>query len=483
MHTHQLQGKISGATLHRKSEHPISLGIPPRPRCRFPHAPIRPISFKDRNANASIKVTPTTTPSKDEVDHVHLVTLELHQKDRVLIAQIAPAVRVSIGEEFGLPPGTLCTGKLVAALKLLGFDYVFDVVSAADVTIMEEGTELIHRLRDTMKGKPDAAPLPMFTSCCPGWVEWIEKCAPDLIPYLSSAMSPHIMGGSLTKAFFTEVIGKKDTDICMVSVMPCVRKQGESDRIFYQNENMARHVDHVLTTRDVASMLKERGIDFASLPDAHFDDFLGISSGSGTIFGTTGGVAEAALRTVVEVAGGAPLEKIVFHNIRGLDGIKEADVTIPTNPEGPLYNTEPVVLRVAVANGLGNAKKLMKDVEAGTSPYHFIEVMACPGGCIGGGGQPRSKDKDALKQRQAGLYSADERAVTRRSHENPVVKAIYSRWLGEPGSERAEELLHTQYVECGAPKFDITKERVDSACNLPEDEVCEPEVCEASDSD
>lgn len=440
-------------------------------------------------------------------------------------------MRVSIGEDLGLPPGTPVTGKLVAALRLLGFDYVFgksskicglsykscsfevtpsplffvrtisirtshnrpppppslfpfsaDVIAGADITIMEEGTELMHRLRDNLQGKPDAAPLPMFTSCCPGWIDFVEKCDPDLIPHLSTAKSPHMMEGALIKAFFSETLNRPDTDLDVVSIMPCVRKQGEADRAPFHTPSGAREVDHVLTTRDIADLIKRRGIDFASLPDAHFDDFLGMGSGAGAIFGSSGGVMEAALRTVVELASGQPMAKPEYQAVRGLEGIKEATVTIPANPSGPLHNEAPVDVHIAVANGLGNAKKLVKAVEDGSATYHFVEVMACPGGCIGGGGQPRSKDKEILSKRQAGLYTVDERSTVRRSHENPVVKEIYARYLGEPCGEKAHELLHTHYVECGPAKFDITAPA--NAQDLPEREQCEAaEICETSSSE
>lgn len=410
---------------------------------------------------------------------------------KITIAQIAPAVRVSIGEELGLPPGTLATGKLVAALRKLGFDYVFDVVSAADMTIMEEGTEFLHRLRDktvqtVQTDKSDkSSTLPMMTSCCPGWIEFVEKCAPQFIPNLSSAKSPHMMGGSLIKEFFSQQIGHEEKDLSVTSIMPCVRKQGEADRIFFQTEKGARQVDHVLTTREIGALINEKGIDFASLQDEHFDDFLGISTGSGTIFGTTGGVMEAALRTVVELANGKPLPRLDYVAVRGMDGVKEATVTIESNPSGPLHNDQPVQVHVAVANGLGNAKKLLKSIEDGSCKYDFVEVMACPGGCIGGGGQPRSKDKGIILKRQQALYAADEGAVLRRSHENPVVQNIYDQYLTGPGSQRAHELLHTHYVECGPGKFDITAPPPPpGTCTYVEPEVCEEkeEICNVEDS-
>ena len=325
--------------------------------------------------------------------------------------------------------------------------------------------------------------LPMFTSCCPGWIQFVEQCAPELIPHVSTAKSPHMMGGALIKAYFSSDIGTSESDVSVVSIMPCVRKQGEADRVMYQTRSGARQVDHVLTTKDVGKLIIDAGIDFQALPDAHFDEFVGIGSGGSALFGSTGGVAEAALRTVVDLAGGGggggtPLKKLVYEDVRGLDGVKEAFVEVPANPTGPLHNDAPVQLHVAVANGLGNAKKLLKIIADGKiTPFHFVEVMACPGGCIGGGGQPRSKDKNILQQRQQALYAIDEQSAIRKSHENPVVKQIYSRYLGgEPFSEKARELLHTTYVECGPGKFDLNAPPPPpNACDLVEVEECDDE--------
>ncbi len=434
-------------------------------------------AFKEGEAPAPAPAAPKPV----DVDHIKLVQEQLTSKSRVTIAQVAPAVRVAIGEDLGLPAGVAATGKLVTALRLLGFDYVFDVLAGADITIMEEGTELLHRLRD-------GGVLPMFTSCCPGWIDFVEKCDPDLIPHISTAKSPHMMEGALIKEYFSEKIGKTDAELSLVSIMPCVRKQGEADRIHFQTKTGAREVDHVLTTKDIATMIQEKGIDFESLPEGEFDPFMGIGTGAGAIFGTTGGVMEAALRTVVEVAGGQKMERPVYEAVRGLDGVKEATVTIPANPDGPLHNSEPIDVHVAVANGLGNAKKIVKAVEDGTANYQFVEVMACPGGCIGGGGQPRSKDKEILQKRQAALYDVDEKKTLRRSHENPIVKEIYGEYLGEPCSEKAHELLHTHYVECGPGKFDINAPPPEvPACDVifEPPEVClavENELCEASSS-
>ncbi|KAL4549778.1 hypothetical protein Ndes2526B_g04765 [Nannochloris sp. 'desiccata'] len=406
-------------------------------------------AFKEGEAPAA--PAPIAAAPKPDVDHIKLVQEQLASKSRVTIALVAPAVRVAIGEDLGLPAGVAATGKLVTALRLLGFDYVFDVLAGADITIMEEGTELLHRIRD-------GGVLPMFTSCCPGWIEFVEKCDPDLIPHLSTAKSPHMMEGALIKEYFSQKIGKSDSELSLVSIMPCVRKQGEADRIHFQTKTGAREVDHVLTTKDIANMIKERGIDFESLPESEFDPFMGIGTGAGAIFGTTGGVMEAALRTVVEVAGGEKMEKPVYEAVRGLDGVREATVTIPANPDGPLHNTEPVDVHVAVANGLGNAKK-----NSEKSGRWHRKLSFC-----------RS-------------YGLSRWMYRRRSHENPIVREIYGEYLGEPCSEKAHELLHTHYVECGPGKFDITAPPPEApACDIDlEGEECltsENELCEMSSS-
>lgn len=402
-----------------------------------------------------------------EAEHIQSILSDMEdKKNKVMIAQVAPAVRVSIGEEFGLEPGTPVVGKLVSALRELGFDYVFDVATGADLTIMEEGSELIHRIVDALEKKPDAQPLPMFSSCCPGWVDFVEKSSPELIPYVSTAKSPHMMQGAVIKTFFSDVIHHSEEDMVVTSIMPCIRKQGEADRDVPSavTEGGHRHVDHVVTTKSLACMIKNAGIDFNSLPDGHFDSFMGYGTGGALLFGCTGGVLEAALRTVYEVAAKGSekptLDTVEFSNVRGMDGLREATVTIPPNPDGVFHNTEPFDVRVAVCSGLANAKSLIKDVMNDDTPrYHFVEVMACPGGCIGGGGQPRAKSKDVLRARQQALYTMDTSSTIRKSHFNPVVQDLYSKYLIEPGSEKAERLLHTRLVP-GGPK---SKEKDDSS--------------------
>lgn len=394
------------------------------------------------------------TAAKD-AGHVPIVMAELANKNsgKVMVVSLAPAVRVALSESFNLPPGTISTGKIVAALRKLGFDYVFDTVFAADLTIMEEGTELLHRLADHLEGHPhDDEPMPMFTSCCPGWVAMVEKSYPELIPYLSTCKSPQMMMGAVIKNFFAMELNIAPGNIISCSVMPCVRKQGEADRPWMTTAD-GRDVDHVITTAELAGMLQEAGIDPMALEDDDFDNLLAEGTGAGLLFGTTGGVMEAALRTVVELVTGQPMGRIPFDDVRGLDGIKEASLTLKPSPDGPFgkYDKggEGLPLRIAVANGLGNAKKLITEMKAGNAKYDFIEVMACPSGCIGGGGQPRSADKGILAKRQQAMYNIDERLKVRRSHENPMIQALYKKWLHEPCGHLSHELLHTHYVAGG----------------------------------
>nr|WNF20774.1 hydrogenase [synthetic construct] len=441
----------------------------------------------------------------DAVPHWKLALEELDKpKDggrKVLIAQVAPAVRVAIAESFGLAPGAVSPGKLATGLRALGFDQVFDTLFGADLTIMEEGSELLHRLTEHLEAHPHSdEPLPMFTSCCPGWIAMLEKSYPDLIPYVSSCKSPQMMLGAVIKNYFAAEAGAKPEDICNVSVMPCVRKQGEADREWFNTTGAGgANVDHVMTTAELGKIFVERGIKLNDLQESPFDNPVGEGSGGGVLFGTTGGVMEAALRTVYEVVTQKPLDRIVFEDVRGLDGIKEASVTLVPAPgskfaelvaerlahkveeaaaaeaaaavEGAVkppiaydggqgFSTDDgtgITLNIAVANGLGNAKKLIKQLAAGESKYDFIEVMACPGGCIGGGGQPRSADKQILQKRQAALYNLDEKSTLRRSHENPSIRELYDTYLGEPLGHKAHELLHTHYVAGGVEEKDEKK--------------------------
>jgi NADH-quinone oxidoreductase subunit G/NADP-reducing hydrogenase subunit HndD len=366
----------------------------------------------------------------------------LGDPDKVVVVETAPAVRVAIGEEFGMPDGTQATGKMTAALRGLGFDQVFDTDFSADLTIMEEGFELIGRIKN-------GGTLPLITSCSPGWVKFVETFFPKVLDHVSTCKSPQQMFGTVTKTYWAEKMGIDPRKIVVVSVMPCTAKKFEKERpemktaFHYWQEKMGlkdeeafKDVDCVLTTREAAKMIREAGIDFANLPDEDFDKPLGESTGAGVIFGATGGVMEAALRTAYEVLTKKSLAKLEFEDVRGLEGIKTADIDI-----------DGTILKVAVANGLGNARVLMEQVQKGESPYHFIEIMCCPGGCLGGGGQPISNNPDIKKRRAEAIYREDAGKPIRKSHENPEITAIYKDFLGEPNSEKAHHLLHTEYCD------------------------------------
>lgn len=358
----------------------------------------------------------------------------LDKKDnKILVAQTAPSVRVAIGEEFGMEPGSVSTGKMVAAIRKLGFDYVFDTNFAADLTIMEEGTELIGRIKD-------GGPFPMFTSCCPGWINLLEKEYPEFINNASSAKSPQQMMSSIVKTYFAKKIGVDPEDIIMVSIMPCTAKKDEITRpqqkIKLEDGREIKTTDYVITTRELAKLIKMKQINFIGLDDEDFDNPLGTSTGAGAIFGVTGGVMEAALRTAYEIITNKKLPKLEFNAVRGLDGIREAEIDI-----------EGKKLKVAIAHGTANVKKLLDDIRDGVRYYDFIEIMACPGGCIGGGGQPKSLDPDILKKRASAIYSIDELSTLRRSHENPDIQKLYEEFLEKPNSHIAHELLHTYYTD------------------------------------
>jgi len=364
------------------------------------------------------------------------------------VVQVAPAVRVAIGEEFGLEPGSRVTGKLAAALRALGFDDVFDTDFTADLTIIEEGTELLHRLKDALTGKP--AVLPMITSCSPGWVKYVEHMYPEQLDHLSTCKSPHTMLGALAKTYYADTIKVAPENMYVVSVMPCTAKKFEIAREEMKNRGVP-NVDAVLTTRELADMIKSSGISFNTLTDTEFDNPLGMSTGAADIFGLTGGVMEAALRTVYELVTGRelPFENLHVTPIVGLDQVKEAAVTFENVlPEYKFL--EGVTARFAVTSGLAGAHKLMEQIQKGESPYHFIEVMGCPSGCIMGGGQPRSHDPDVRTKRLSGLYTEDESKAMRKSHENPFIQDLYKNFLGEAGGHLSHELLHTHYVPRGA---------------------------------
>ena len=393
-----------------------------------------------------------------ETDSIQAVWAAINDKNKRVVVQTAPAIRIAIGEEFGCEPGARETGKLAAALRRLGFDDVFDTNFAADLTILEEGTELLSRVKAALTGGESV--LPMITSCSPGWIKFVEHTYPDSLAHLSTCKSPHTMLGALIKSYYAGKIKREPKDIFVVSIMPCTAKKSEIVRPEMQNGGLP-NVDAVLTTRELANMIKEMGIDFNALPDEEYDNPLGMSTGAADIFGLTGGVMEAALRTVYELVTGRELPFDCLHvtPIVGLDQVKEAAITIEKPLEDYAF-LDGVTVRVAVTSGLAGAEKLMEHVKDGTSPYHFIEVMGCPGGCIMGGGQPRSDDPDVRTKRLRGLYSEDEAKVMRKSHENPFVTALYSDYLEHPNGHKSHELLHTHYVRRG--KFnEYTVERFD----------------------
>lgn len=371
------------------------------------------------------------TGALHEKDSTSEVWRKLKDENTYVVVQTAPAVRAALGEEFGMKIGTNVTGKMVTGLKRLGFDKVFDTNTGADFTIMEEANELIERLQN-------GGILPMITSCSPGWVKYIEMNYPDQLGHLSSCKSPHEMFGALIKTYYAEKEGIDPKNIFVVSVMPCIAKKFERQRTEMKNDGMF-DVDAVLTTRELARMIKQANIEFTSLEDSEFDSPMGEATGAGAIFGTTGGVMEAALRTAQDTLTGKDLKEIDFKEVRGGKGIKKATVDIA--------GTE---VKVVAASGLANAQKIMDEIKEGKADYQFVEIMACPGGCIMGGGQPIKTSKERMeidirKLRADCLYSIDEKSTIRKSHENPVVKKIYKDFLEKPGSHKAHDLLHTKY--------------------------------------
>lgn len=369
----------------------------------------------------------------------------LDDPNKHVVVQTAPAIRAALGECFDLPPGTLVTGKMVTALKRLGIDGVFDTNFTADLTIMEEGTELLTRLKEALVDKKKVA-LPMFTSCSPGWIKYAEHFYPDMLKHISTCKSPQQMFGAVAKTYYAEKLNKKPEDIFVVSIMPCTAKKYECQRP-EMNDSGVKDVDVVLTTRELGRMIKEAGIDFVSLPDDKMDAPLGMSSGAADIFANTGGVMEAALRTAYEIVTGNPLpfENLHVEPIAGLEGVKEASVLIEdTVPEWSFLKG--VTVNVAVAHGLGNAKKVIERVRAKEADYHFIEIMTCPGGCIGGGGQPRVTTNEVRMARINAIYKEDEGKKLRKSHDNPEVKQIYEEFLEKPLGKKSHHLLHTKYT-------------------------------------
>lgn len=387
-----------------------------------------------------ILVCPTGALS--ERDSTGEVLRAINDPKKHVVIQTAPAVRVALGEEFGMQPGSLVTGRMVAALRRLGFDKVFDTDFTADLTIIEEGTELIRRALD-------GGLLPMVTSCSPGWIKFCEHNYPDHLGHLSTCKSPQQMFGALAKTFYAQKAGIDPSSIYSVSAMPCTAKKFECERPEMASSGY-KDVDAVLTTREIARMIRLAGLDLNTMEPEEYDAPFGISTGAGVIFGATGGVMEAALRTVYELLTGQALESVPeFLEARGMQGIKELSVKLPDKLSGPYSGLSGAELRFAVAHTLDNARKVMDLVASGNAPWHFIEIMACPGGCIGGGGQPIGTDLDRRLMRIAGTYEADRGLALRKSHENPAVKELYTDYLKEPLGHKSHELLHTEYTQRG----------------------------------
>ncbi|MGF7058852.1 NADH-dependent [FeFe] hydrogenase, group A6 [Brassicibacter mesophilus] len=362
-----------------------------------------------------------------EKDDTEEVWRALDDHNKHVVVQVAPAVRVSLGEEFNMEPGNILTGKIVAFLKTIGFDKVFDTNFTADLTIIEEGNELLHRIENGGK-------LPMLTSCSPGWINYIEHFYPELLDHVSSCKSPQQMFGALAKSYYSQKYNLDCNNIVVVSIMPCTAKKAEANRN-EMNSSGYQDVDIVLTTRELAKMIKQSGIQIERLEDKEFDSPFGISTGAAAIFGATGGVMEAALRTVYEVVTGDDLENIEFEDLRGIEGFKESDIKVG--------NTN---VKVAVVNGLKNAKMMLEMIKDGKADYHFVEVMCCPGGCIGGGGQPIPGTNEIKKKRIEGIYNVDINSAIRKSHQNTVVDTLYKEFLGKPLGEKSHKFLHTHYT-------------------------------------
>ena len=375
------------------------------------------------------------TGALTEVDHTNQIIRLLADPTKTVVVQTAPAVRAALGEEFGLKPGTSVTGKMVSALRELGFDYVFDTDFAADLTIMEEGSELLDRIARYLKGDTTVK-LPILTSCCPGWVNFFEHQFPDMLDVPSTARSPQQMFGSIAKTYFADKLKIKRQDMVVVSIMPCLAKKFERSREEFSTDGNP-DVDFSLSTRELAQLIKQANINFNALPESDYDAPLGESTGAAVIFGASGGVIEAATRTAYEIFTGKTLEKVDFTELRGLESIREATVD---------FNGTPI--KIGIAHGLGNARKLLERVRAGNSGFHAIEIMACPGGCIGGGGQPlHHGDSSILFARQKAIYDEDKSKAIRKSHENPYIQKLYKEFLGAPLSEKSHHLLHTHYFD------------------------------------
>jgi NADP-reducing hydrogenase subunit HndD len=382
-----------------------------------------------------------------EKTYIDQVWDAIYDPDKHVVVQTAPAVRVALGEDLGYDPGERVTGKMVNALRQLGFNSVLDTDFTADLTIMEEGTELLGRLKKALVDGDKKVSLPILSSCSPGWIKFIEHKYPEFLPNLSTCKSPQQMFGALAKTFYAKKRNIDPSKIVSVSIMPCTAKKFEADRPEMRASGF-KDVDFVLTTRELAVMIKQAGLDFRNLEEAKYDSVMGDSTGAAVIFGATGGVMEAALRTAYEIVTGreVPFGNLNITPVRGMEGVKEATVKIEGCVDDWKF-LEGVELKVAIAHGLVNANKIMKLIKEGNSPYHFVEVMACPGGCIGGGGQPIPTNLKIREKRMKAIYAEDEHMVLRKSHQNPDVIAIYKEFLDKPNSHKSHELLHTHYVE------------------------------------
>ena len=370
------------------------------------------------------------TGALTEIDDTAEVWRAIYDPDKYVVVQTAPAIRVALGEAFGMPVGTQVTGKMVTALRRMGFDQVLDTSFAADVTVLEEASELLHRMEKGGK-------LPILTSCCPAWVKFIEHQFPELLDIPSSCKSPHQILGVLAKTYLAEKLNIDPNKMVLVSIMPCLAKKFEARRDELSGESWGNDVDYVLSTREVARMIREAGINFTALPDSDFDKIMGESTGAGVGFGTTGGVIAAVVRTLSSWAGGETPADIHFTQLRGMEGIREAEVSVGGKN-----------LSIAIAHGLGNARQLLESIRDGKADYHAIEIMACPGGCIGGGGQPyHGNNMEVLNERSKALHKVDEGKPLRLAHENKEVQQLYEEFLGEKDGEKAHKLLHTSYTK------------------------------------
>jgi len=410
-------------------------------------------SFHDRPmshvvcTNCGQCVNRCPTGALTEKTYIDQVWDAIYDSDKHVVVQTAPAVRVALGEDLGYDPGQRVTGKMVSALRQLGFDSVLDTDFTADLTIIEEGTELLTRLKKVLVEGDKRVALPMFTSCSPGWIKFIEHKYPHMLPNLSTCKSPQQMFGALAKTFYAQKRNIDPAKVVSVSIMPCTAKKYEADRPEMRSSGY-KDIDFVLTTRELAVMIRQAGIDFRTLEESNYDSFMGASTGAAVIFGATGGVMEAALRTAYEIVTGrsVPFKNLDIIPVRGMEGVKEATIKIEGTKEEWKF-LEGAELKVAIAHGLVNANKLAKAVSTGKASYHFIEIMACPGGCIGGGGQPIPTNIDIRKKRMEAIYMEDTGMPIRKSHENPEVVAIYKEFLIEPNGHKSHELLHTHYVQ------------------------------------